>query len=345
MVVRRLYCVRSRLLARQSVNYLLKLVGMSRVELNHPACKESLAALVEHIDTAHAAAHNVVQHILATYGWIVGLAHKSAQELHFVIVQGIACAESVHRNLRYTLQYLVAVASDVELGAVLKVGAVVLKALFCGIAYGVEHQLHSRLHILLVALKARAVYPVQADVGAVGTCPLGRVASVGKHTLKDGSLKLLRHLLLSGAHLYEDDAERLRFGYLVEPPVLAVGVAVLPELQCLYDVVGKRLVAVVLVLFVDVGSSPVLQAFEMLLRRPVGDVVARIVDVVERALFGVVQLEPLLHIGVAACVFAYALHKGVEVVGSRYLQTAHEGEHQRQDMTQCQMDVFCHSRM
>ena len=115
---------------------------------------------------------------------------------------------------------------------------------------------------------------MQADVGAVGTCPLGRVASVGKHTLKDGSLKLLRHLLLSGAHLYEDDAERLRFGYLVIPPVAAVGIDILPMLQSLYYVFVESVLAVVLVLAVGVGCSPLLQTLKVLERWPVGEVVA-----------------------------------------------------------------------
>ena len=115
---------------------------------------------------------------------------------------------------------------------------------------------------------------MQTDVGTVGSGPLGRVATFLAHTVEYGCLKLLRYLLLSRAQQYESDAERLRFGYLVVPPVAAVGVDVLPMLQSFYYVFVEGVLAIVLVLAVGVGSSPLLQTVQVLEWRPVGKVVA-----------------------------------------------------------------------
>lgn len=156
----------------------------------------------------------------------------------------------------------------------LEVRVVVLKALLCSIAHGVEHKLHGCAEVFLVALKARAVNPMQTDVCTVGTSPFGRVATLLAHTVEYGCLKLLRHLLLSRAQQYESDAERLRFGYLVIPPVAAVGVDVLPMLQSFYYVFIESVLAIVLVLAVGVGSSQLLQTVQVLERWPVGEVVA-----------------------------------------------------------------------
>ena len=247
---------------------------MCRVEFNHALCKLSLILLVEHVATAHAASHYVPKHVLSAYGLIVSLAHELAQYLHLLGWKSVFGAQSVHSHLRNTLQHLVAIASDVQLNAMLEVRVVVLEALLCSIAHGVEHKLHGCAEVFLVAFKARTVNPMEADVGTVGSGPLGRVATFLAHTVEYGCLKLLRHLLLSGAQQYESDAERLRFGYLVVPPVAAVGVHVLPMLQSFYYVFVEGVLAIVLVLAVGVGSSPLLQTVQVLEWRPVGKVVA-----------------------------------------------------------------------
>ena len=156
----------------------------------------------------------------------------------------------------------------------LEVRVVVLEAFLCSVAHGVEHELHGCAEVFLVALKARTVNPMEADVGTVGTSPLGWIAAFLAHTVEYGCLKFVRHLLLSRAQQYESDAERLRFGYLVIPPVAAVGVDVLPMLQSFYYVFVESVLAIVLVLAVGVGCSPLLQTLKVLERWPVGKVVA-----------------------------------------------------------------------
>ena len=266
--------IRRLLLAVHAVDNLTEFVGMFGVKLNHTLCKLCLILLVEHIATAHAASHYVPKHVLSAYGLIVSLAHELAQYLHLLGWKSVFGAQSVHSHLRNTLQHLVAIASDVQLNAMLEVRVVVLEALLGSIAHGVEHKLHGCAEVFLVALKARAVNPMEADVGTVGSGPLGRVATFLAHTVEYGCLKLLRYLLLTRAQQYESDAERLRFGYLVVPPVAAVGVDVLPMLQSFYYVFVEGVLAIVLVLAVGVGSSPLLQTVQVLERGPVGKVVA-----------------------------------------------------------------------
>lgn len=84
---------------------------------------------------------------------------------------------------------------------------------------------------------------------------------------------------------------------MVEPPVLTVRVGVLPKLQRFDDVIGKRLIFIVLVLFVYICCSPIFKSFKMLLWWPVGYVVTRVVDIAKRTLLGIIQFKPLLPLG------------------------------------------------
>ena len=117
----RLNGIRRLLLAVHAVDNLMEFVGMCRVEFNHTLCKLCLILLVEHVATAHAASHNVPKHVLSAYSLIVSLAHELAQNLYFVGRESILGAQCVHGHLRNALQHLVAIASDVQLNAVLEI--------------------------------------------------------------------------------------------------------------------------------------------------------------------------------------------------------------------------------
>ena len=150
----RLNGIRRLLLAVHAVDNLTEFVGMFGIKLNHTLCKLGLVLLVEHVATAHAASHNVPQHVLSAYGLIVSLAHELAQYLHLLGWKSVFGAQSVHSHLRNALQHLVAIASDVQLNAVLEVRVVVLETFLCGVAYWVEYELHGCAEVFLVALKA-----------------------------------------------------------------------------------------------------------------------------------------------------------------------------------------------
>ena len=113
MGVARTDAIRRLLLAAQSCNNLLELISMFRVELNHTAGKKLFRTLVENVASAHASSHHIVEHVFSAYSRIISLAHELADNLHFLVRQGILGAESVHSHLRHSLENLIAITADI----------------------------------------------------------------------------------------------------------------------------------------------------------------------------------------------------------------------------------------
>ena len=148
--------------------------------------------------------------------------HKLPYHLLLVSAERKLRARSISGYLRDALQNLVAIASDIELLSVLEKAAVTLKALACGVFYRLESQLHGTLEVGIVTLQGSTINPVEAQVCAVCTGPLGWIATVFAHVIEDVLLQLFGQMVLALSHLDEHHAERLRFSHLSVPPVGAL---------------------------------------------------------------------------------------------------------------------------
>ena len=127
---------------------------------------------------SHTAPDVVERHVLATHTWQVAVTHKTADIIQIVALLGIGRADKIIGHFDGGCQHRTAIATGIELHAVLEIAVVALQPLSRIEFHREEKLVDGKIKVAFVFLERRAINPLQGNVHLVGTRTL-RPALVG----------------------------------------------------------------------------------------------------------------------------------------------------------------------
>ena len=201
----------------------VKFLCMCAVEVGHGCGYRGETAAQHAVWKGHTAPDVVERHVLATHTWQVAVTHKTADIIQIVALLGIGRADKIIGHFDGGCQHRTAIATGIELHAVLEIAVVALQSL-SRIEFHREKKLvDGKIKVAFVFLERRAINPLQGNVHFVGARTL-RPALIGPFAdallpREDIFFRCFRKLLLATAHQAENHTHLLRPTDFPIPPV------------------------------------------------------------------------------------------------------------------------------
>ena len=147
----------------------VKFLCMCAVEVGHSSGYRGETAAQHAVWKGHTAPDVVKRHVLASHARQVAVAHKSADIVEIVALLGIGRADKIISHFDGGCQHRTAIATGIELHAVLEIAVVALQSL-SHIEFNWKKKLvDGEIKIAFVFLERRAINPLQGNVHLVGT--------------------------------------------------------------------------------------------------------------------------------------------------------------------------------
>ena len=156
----------------------VKFLCMCAVEVGHSSGYRGETAAQHAVWKGHTTPDAVKRHVLATHAWQVAVTHKTADIIQIVALLGIGRADKIIGHFDGGCQHRTAIATGIELHAVLEIAVVALQSLSRIEFHREEKLVDGKIQVALVFLERRAINPLQGNVHLVGTRTL-RAALVG----------------------------------------------------------------------------------------------------------------------------------------------------------------------
>ena len=147
----------------------VKFLCMCAVEVGHSSGYRGETAAQHAVWKGHTAPDVVERHVLATHARQVAVAHKTADIVEIVALLGIGCADEIIGHFDGGCQDRTAIATGIELHAVLEIAVVALQSLSRIEFHREEKLVDGKIKVALVFLERRAINPLQGNVHLVGT--------------------------------------------------------------------------------------------------------------------------------------------------------------------------------